>query len=212
MRRVHHPLPRAIRCPRVVSQQGGVAPQAHPVPVDAGDHRRADMGHGHAVAVAQHGDEGLSGDLAGQAEAIVPRRHRQRLPCGRFLGQAFAGGDTGGCRGPGVGLLPPRRCLRRQVRVVGEDPPGQEVALDPLDQRLHTALLVARAGVAGLRMHAELPGQLEQSRCPQRLALRVPSAGHRLHVVEDEHPRRPAQLHQAVHQTPEQRLSTACPW
>src|SRR5690242_20833378 len=40
--------------------------------------------------------------------------------------------------GPGVGVLQPGRGLRGQVGVVGEVPPGQEVALDPLDQRLRS--------------------------------------------------------------------------
>jgi hypothetical protein len=157
-------------------------------------------------AVARHGDEGFAGDESGLQQTEVVRRRREPSPVRCLYRQADRGRVTRGVRRAGIDLVAPGTGLRRQVGIVGEAAPEEEVALDPLDQRLNAALLVAGARITGLGMEAEFAGELQQGRGPHRLGGRIPTAGHRLHVVKDKHPGHPAERQETVDQPPEQRL------
>jgi len=85
--RINQALPTAIRCPAVVRHARAVAPEPDALTMDAHGHRRADMGDGHRVPVAQHRDEGLGGDLAGQKQPVIVGRGGQRPALRRFLHQ-----------------------------------------------------------------------------------------------------------------------------
>src|SRR5439155_3932836 len=84
----------------------------------------------------------------------------------------------------------------------------QESPFDPFDERFDTAFLIARARVARLRMEAELPGEVQQRGRPDGLTGGIAPAGHRLHVVKDEHPGYPPEGHDAVDQATEERFLT----
>ena len=157
-------------------------------------------------AVARDGDERLRRDQARGEEPVVGRGRGQRPALGRLRRQAHERRLAGRGRGPGVRGRQPVDRLRGEIGIVREGATGQEVALDPFDQRLHTALLVAGPRVAGLGLAAALAGQLRESRRPERLSGVVPPARHRLHVAEDQHPRHPAEGGETVDQPAEQGL------
>ena len=98
--------------------------------------------------------------------------------------------------------------MAAQIVVILEGAAWEEVAFDPLHQAFDAALLVARAQVTGLGMKAKVTGQLEQRLGPERLVSSIPAAGDRLHIIEDEDPRNPAESEKAVREAAEQRLLT----
>jgi len=79
----------------------------------------------------------------------------ERAALRRFRREACLRRRAGRRRGAGVGVAEPRG---------GEGAPREEVALDPFDQGLDAPFLVRRAGVAGLRAEAALPGELQERR------------------------------------------------
>ena len=142
--RVHHAAVRAIRRTGMLGQPLRVTPDDDPLAVHADRDRRTHLGDRHRVAVAEHRHQRPAADLAGVGEPVVRRAQRERPhpwpPPPPAAPVALR-------RWPAMGACwrtsaTPRTA--RQVGVIGEHAPGQEVALDPLHQRLDAALLVAR--------------------------------------------------------------------
>src|SRR5256885_1386395 len=80
---------------------------------------------------------------------------------GRTLIRQIYGPGAVAESGPRVGVRQPRLALRPQIRVIGEHAAGQEVALDPLHQRLDAPLLVAGPRPARLGVEVEFGRQLQ---------------------------------------------------
>src|SRR5438128_1215532 len=103
-------------------------------------------------------------------------------------------------------LRAPRRALLRQIRVVGEAPPGDEVRLHEFDQVLDAPFLLGRVRITELGVEAELGGETGKRRVPSRLAVHRPAERHRLHVVVDARPRDAPELLEDRELPPEQPL------
>ncbi len=192
----------------MIGQERDIAPDPDAVPVEPDRHRGADMGDRGRVAVAVDRHERFAGDRGAGEQAEIVRRCRQRTTLGRFGRQPPDRRLISGIGGADVTPREPVCALDREIGVVGKTPAGQEVALDPLDQRLDAPLLVGGTGIARLGVEAHLPGELQQSRCPTGLPGCVPPTRDRLHVVEDEHPRYPVECHEAVNEAPEEGFLT----
>ena len=105
-----------------------------------------------------------------------------------------------------IRLHAPGNHLGIEVGVVQKGAARQEIPFDPFHERLDRPLLLWCSRVTGLRAEATFAGQGQQGRRPQRPVAAVAPTGDRLHVVEDQHPRHPAQRTQTVQQAAHQRL------
>lgn len=123
-----------------------------------------------------------------------------------LLAQTVIGRDVGRPGGTGVDGIQPLGGLAVQVAVVGEIPPRQEVARDELDQAFDAAFLIGGTRGTRLGVEPELPRELEQGWGPDGLIGVIPPRGDDFPVVENQHPRDPAQDDEAIHQSAEQRL------
>lgn len=164
------------------------------------------MCHGDGVAVAGQVDERFGGDRGAVQESVVMGAGWQSPTLGGFLRQPFHRWCSGCIGWPAIRHLHPFGRPAPEIRIIGKRSTGQEVALDPLDQGLDRSLLDPSAHGTGLRMEAELGGKLTQQGMPDRRIGHVPTGGHRLHVVEDEDPRHPAEGTAAGDQAAQERL------
>ena len=99
---------------------------------------------GHRVAVGRDGHQTLPRDLHRLAEAVVGGDGGEWAERGLLGGQPLGGRAVGGVRWPhDIDPMEPGGALLRQVEIIVEGAPHQEVLLDELDQTLDGALLVA---------------------------------------------------------------------
>ena len=181
------------------------APDADAVAVEPHRHRRADEGHRHRVPIAQHRHQRLGGDLAGLQQAVVgrpsPAAARPGPPRGQQLDRRHARRREGrafACRQP-VGRCAARSASSRKAR------PARKLPLIHLTSFSTLPFWLAAPGGTppdGSRTRPRA-GAAPASRSA---AARIAAAGDRLHVVEDQHPRHPAERAEAVDEAAEERL------
>jgi hypothetical protein len=100
---------------------------------------------GHGVAVGSDVDQTFAVDSHTLKEAVILREGREWAKVRPFVGQQLRRRLLRGIgRADGIAILEPRRALVIQVSIIIERPPGQEVALDELDQVFDRPFLVRR--------------------------------------------------------------------
>ena len=124
----------------------------------------------HRVAVGGDGDQTFTVDLHAINEAVLVRAGGERAKVRPFVGQQLGRRLLGGIGGAHViAILEPGGALVRQVSIIIERAPGQEVAFDELDQIFDRAFLVGGSWRTDCREKAELGGTLLEGWVPNRL-------------------------------------------